>query len=113
MIPLKTLNAQFPEPEPENEPGLFKFFSTYQIHSVQKYVKNITKVNAAFRMDTSFTFKTIIVEKFEGGKDTDQKNEILLLRKTLIKNLKIYIDNNLNPVKKDIIDSRIKVFFNH
>ena len=32
-------------------------------------------------MDTSFTFKAIIVEKFEGGKDIDQKNEILLWRK--------------------------------
>lgn len=40
---LKTLNAQFPEPEPENEPGLFTFVSMYQIHSIQKYVKNIQK----------------------------------------------------------------------
>ena len=40
---LKTLNAQFPEPEPENEPGLFKFISFYQIHPIQKYVKNIQK----------------------------------------------------------------------
>ena len=63
LISLKTLNTQLPEPE--NESSLFKLVNTYQIHSLQKYVKNISKMNAAFLRDAFLLLKQLL-QKYLG-----------------------------------------------
>lgn len=53
-----------------------------------------------------YSDKTIIAKPLAAGKHVDEKNEILVWNKTLLKKVKSYIDNPLNYAKVNINDSK-------
>ena len=64
----------------------------------------------SFSLWAFFSDKTIIVKPLAAGKHGDQKNEILVWRKTLLKKVKSYTDNHLNSAKVNITDSKKEYF---
>ena len=56
-----------------------------------------------------FTGKTIIAKPFDSEFSNGEKHEILTWRKTLISQVKSYIDNNVYPAKVNVIDSTKEV----
>ena len=48
--------------------------------------------------------KTIIAKPHDSKLSNDKKEEVLTQRNTLLKLVKSYIDNNLNPAKVNVID---------
>ena len=51
-----------------------------------------------------FSKKTITAEPFDSKINTDEKEEVLTHRNTLLKQVESYIDNNLNPAKINVTD---------
>ena len=51
-----------------------------------------------------FTEKTVIEKPLDSELANDEKKELLGWRKTLLKKVKKYIDDNLNPAKVNVID---------
>ena len=50
------------------------------------------------------TEKTIIAKPLNSKFNNDEKQECLAWRNTLLRQVKNYIDNNLNPAKVNVID---------
>ena len=51
-----------------------------------------------------YTTKTIIAFPFESKFNNDENQEVLIWRNRQQRKVKSYIDNNLNPVKVNVID---------
>ena len=51
-----------------------------------------------------FTEKTIIAKPLDSEPTNDEKQDVLAWRKTLLKKVRKYIDDNLNPAKVNVID---------
>ena len=51
-----------------------------------------------------FTEKTIITKSLASKFSIDEMQKVLTFRSILLRHVKSYIDNNLNPVKVSLID---------
>ena len=51
-----------------------------------------------------FTEKTIIAKPVNSEISKNKKQKILTRRKTVLEKVKIYIDDNLNPAKVNVVD---------
>ena len=71
----------------------------------------IQKECKPFLIWSIFTEKTIIVKPLHAKFNNDEKQEVLTWRITLIRQVKSYIDDNLNSEKVNVIDP-IKSDFN-
>ena len=56
-------------------------------------------MNAAFPIVGFFTEKTIIAKPLDSELTNDEQQEVLAQRKTLLKEVKKYIDDNVNAAK--------------
>ena len=97
----QTINDQLPDPL--NDPELFELVKTYQVHA---HSRTCWKYNneCRFSYGQFFTEKTILVKPLVSELNNDEKQEVLAWRKTLLKKVKNYIDENLNPAKVNVID---------
>ena len=93
----KTTNAQFPDHL--KDPELFELVKTCQVYE------------CCFLYCRYFIEKKIIAKPLDSKHSNDKKEEILTWRNTLLKQVKIYNDDNFNPVKVNAID--IKDNFTH
>ena len=91
-------------PDPLNDPELFKLDKTYQVRAHSKTCWKYNKNECCFSSDRFFTDKTTIVTPLDSEHTNDEKQEVLAWRKTLLKKVKKYIDDNLNPPKVNVID---------
>ena len=98
----QTINAQLPDPL--NDPELFELVKTYQVHAHSKICWKYKKNKCGFSYGRFFTEKTIIAKPRDPELTNDEKQELLAWRKTLLKKIKKYIDDNLNSVKTNVID---------
>ena len=98
----QTINAQVPDPL--NDPELFEFVKTYQFHAHSKTYWKYNKNECRFSYGQLFTEKTIIAKSLYSELTNDEKQEDLAWRKTLLKKVRKYIDDNLNPAKVNVID---------
>ena len=98
----QTINSQLPDPL--NDPELFKLDKTYQVRAHSKTCWKYNKNECCFSSDRFFTDKTTIVTPLDSEHTNDEKQEVLAWRKTLLKKVKKYIDDNLNPPKVNVID---------
>ena len=98
----KTINAQFPDHL--NNPELFELVKTYQIHAHSRTCWKYNKNECSFSYGQYFTEKTIIAKPLDFEFSNDKKQEILTWRNTLLRQVKSYIDKNLNPEKVNVID---------
>ena len=99
-----TINVQLPDPQ--DQPELFELVKTYQIHAHSRTCWKYNKNECRFSYGRFFSSKTIISKPLEPHLSKDEKQEILIWRKMLLKKVKNYIDNFLNPEKVNIIDPR-------
>ena len=98
----KVINAQLPDHL--EDPELFKLVKTDQVHSHSRTYWKYDKNECRFPYGLNFTEKTIIAKSLDFKLSNDEKEEVLTRRKRSLKQVKIYIDNNLNPANENIID---------
>ena len=84
----------------ENEPDVFELVKTHQIRSHSGTCWKYNKIKYSFSYRYILTGKAIIEKPLEAGQDIDDKNEIQMCRKTLLKKVSCYLDSHLNPPKK-------------
>ena len=87
-----------------NDPELFVLLKTYQVHAYSRTCWKYNKNECRFSNGRYFTEKTIIAKLLDSKFSNDEKQEVLTWRNTLLRQVKIYIGNNLNPEKVNMID---------
>ena len=98
----KTINAQLPNHL--NDPELFELVKTYQVHLQSRTCWKYNKNECCFSYGRYFTEKTVIAKPLDSKFNKDEKHEVLAGRNTLLRQVKNYIDNNLNLAKVNVID---------
>ena len=93
----KTINAQLPDPP--NDPELFELVKTSKFMLTQKFAGNTTKMNTG----QFHTEKTTNGKPLDSELTNDEKLEVLAWIKALLKKVKKYIDDNLDPAKVNVI----------
>ena len=86
------------------DPELFELVKNYQIHANSRTCQKYNKNECHFSYGRYFTKKIIIAKPLDSELSNDEKEEVLTWRNTLLKQVKSYIDNNLNPAKANVID---------
>ena len=87
-----------------NDSELFELVKTYQVHSHSGNYWKYNKDECRFSYGRYFTEKTIIAKPLDSKFNNDEKQEVLAWRNTLLRQVKNYIDNNLNLAKVNVID---------
>ena len=93
----KTINVQLPKHL--NDPEPFELVKTCQVHAHSRTCWKYSKNEFRFSYGRYFTETTIIAKPLDSKFSNDEKQEILTWRNTLLRKVKSYIDNNLNPAK--------------
>ena len=91
-------------PDHLNDPEIFKLVKTCQVHAHSRICWKYNKNERHFSYDCYFIDKTIIAKPLGSKFSNEEKQEILTMRNTLLRQVKRYIDNNLNPTKVNVID---------
>ena len=96
------MNAQLPDHS--NDPELFELVKTYQVHAHSRTCWKYNENECRFLCGQYFTEKTIIAKPLDSNFNDNEKKDVLTWRNTLLKQVKSYIDNNINPAKVNLID---------
>ena len=88
-----------------NNTELFQLVKTFQVHSYSETCRKYSKDECCFSYGRYFAEKTIIGKSLDSKFSNDAKQEILTWRNILLRQVKSYIDNHLNPAKVNVIDS--------
>ena len=99
----KAIDTQFPDHL--KYPEIFELVKTYQADARSGTCWKYSKNECRFSYGRYFTEKTIIAKPIDSSLSNDEKGEVLSWRNTLLKQVKSYNDNNLNPAKVNVIDS--------
>ena len=91
-------------PNPINYPDLFKLVTTYQVYSHSKSCRKYKNEKCRYHFGKCFTDHTIISIPLDSNLPEDVKNNILNERDRILRNVKEYTDNNLNPKKRNILN---------
>ena len=91
-------------PDSINEPILFKLVKTCQIHHHSKTCRKYRNEKCRFHFGKFFTTRTIIAQPLEDSVPEDIKRAKIQYRNTILKKVKNYIDNELNPSKKNFLN---------
>ena len=86
-----------------NNPELFELVKTYQVHAESKTCWKYNKNECQFSYGRYFTDKTVNAKPLDRKFSDDEKQEVLTWRNVLLKQVKSYVDNNLNPAKVNVI----------
>ena len=97
-----TVSAKLPDPS--EQPDLYNFVKTYQIHTHSRTCWKYNKNKCRFHYGRYFTDRTIIAKPLPSDLNDDEKNEILVWRENILSKAKNYIDNHLFPAKRNIVD---------
>ena len=92
-------------PDHFNDSELFELFQTYQVHAHSRASWKYHKNESRFSYRRYFIEKTIIAKPVDHKFSNNEKQKVLTWRNTLLKQVKSYIDNNLNPSWVNVIDS--------
>ena len=98
----KTINAQLPDHLYNLE--LFELVKTYQVHVHSRICWKYNKNEGHFSSSCHFTEEKIIAKPSNSKFSNEEKQEILTWGNTLLRQLKSYIDNNLNHTKENVLD---------
>ena len=85
-------------------PDLFKLLTTYQVHSHSKSYRKYKNEKCRYHFGTFFTDHTIISILLAGNLPEDVRNSNLNERDRILGNVKEYVNNNLNPKKRNILN---------
>lgn len=92
-------------PDAINEPVLFEFVKTYQIHHYPKTCRKYKNEKCSFRFGKYFPSCTIIAQLLEFYIPQDVRHEKMQRRNATLKKVKNYIDDDLNSSKKNFLDN--------
>ena len=92
-------------PDPNKEPVLFELAKTYQIDRHSKTCRKYRNEKCRFRFGKLFTNKTITAQPLADSVPPDVKLQKMQQRNNILKKVKNYIDNELNPSKKNFLGS--------
>ena len=90
-------------PDPVKEPELHNLVSQYQIHSHSNSCRKYKNVPCRFNYGRFFTDRTIVSIPLQEAMPDSEKSIILKERKTILKLVKDYIDEFLDPHKPSYI----------
>ena len=96
------VKASLPDPQTEHE--LYVLVKTYQIHSHSHSCRKYKNVECRYNFGKFFTDCTIVSEPLPSNMSECEKQKILETRHSILNKVKDYIDCNLNPRKRNIID---------
>ena len=80
---------------------MLELVKTYQIYRHSKTCREYRNEKCRFRFGKFFTIKTIIAQPLAGSIPPDVKLQKLQQRNNILKKVENYIDNELNPSKKN------------
>ena len=86
-----------------NEPALFGLVKTYQIHLHSKMCRKYRNEKCRFRFVKFFTNKTVIAQPLADSVAPDVKLQKMQQKNNILKKVKHYINNELNPSKKNFL----------
>ena len=95
-------------PTSQNSPCLLELVRTYQLHRHSKTCRKYKNTDCRFNFGKFFSERTIISEPLPEAMDPDQKQAILLFQRDLLSKVKSYINENLNPSKRNFFDSELE-----
>ena len=101
-LPEKRVNARLPDHLSNPEP--FQLVKIYQVHSHSRISWKYHKNEFRFSYGPYFTEKAIIAKPFGFKFSSDEKEEVLIWRSTVLRQIKSYVDNNFNLDKANVID---------
>ena len=93
-------NSQLPDNL--DDPELFELVKNYQAHAHFRTCWKYNKNECRFSYGQCFTQKTIIAKPLDSKFKDDEKKEVLTWRNMLLRQVKSFIDNNLNPAKVNV-----------
>ena len=88
-------------PDPIAEPELHELVSQYQVHKHSNSCRKYTNVPCRFNYGRFFTDKTIVASPLPESMPDSEKVIILTERSRILKKVKLYIDEYLDPRKSD------------
>ena len=103
----KTINAQLPHHLNDRE--LFELVKTCQVHAHSRICWKYNN-ECRFSYGRYFTEKTIIAKSLDCKFSNDEKQEVPTWRNVLLREVKSYVDNTLNPAKVNLIDPTKDIF---
>ena len=92
-------------PDPIKNPDFFKLVTTYQVHSHSKSCGKYKNEKCHHHFEKFFTDHTIISIPLNSNLPDDVRSNILNGRDRTLGNVKEYIDNNINPKQRNILNS--------
>ena len=92
-------------PDIDNDPQLHDLVKTYQIHRHSKTCRKYRNDKCRFHCGRYFTNRTIIAKPLAQSLSDLEKQTILTERKLLLSPVSEYINNELNPVKTNSLDT--------
>ena len=93
-------------PDPNEEPGLHKLVSDFQIHSHSNSCRKYKNIPCRFHFGRFFTNQIIVAEPLSENLSEMTRNRILKSRSKVLKKVKEYIDDNLDPHKATYKDPK-------
>ena len=94
-------------PDSVNEAILFELVKIYQVHHHSKTCRKYRNDKCRFHLGKFFTACTIIAQPFEHSVPKDIRHAKMQCRNTILKKVKNYIDNELNPSRKNFLYNAI------
>ncbi|XP_066934413.1 uncharacterized protein [Clytia hemisphaerica] len=91
-------------PDREESPELWNLVTKYQIHSHSRTCSKYRKNECRFQFGKLFCKRTILSEPLPEGLPETEKHDILVARNNVIQTVQEYIDTNLHPKKRNILD---------
>ena len=91
-------------PNIDENPQLHALVTTYQIHSHSKSCRKYKNKSCRYHFGRYFTDRTIIAVPLSNDMSRDQKYKILGQRELLLGKVSDYINSNLDPKKRNILN---------
>ena len=91
-------------PDYLNDSEHFELIKAYQVHGHSRICQKYNMNEGRFSYGRYFTEKTIITKSLASKFSIDEMQKVLTFRNILLRHVRSYIDNNLNPVKVNLID---------
>ena len=91
-------------PNEITDPEIFQLVTTYQVHSHSRSCRKYKSGKFRYHFGKFFTENTIVATPLPSDLSDEMKNSILSERERILLKVKEYIDKNLDPKKRNILN---------